>query len=147
MTAANVRPHLASLALLAVGLLGLVYDHLHILFGTLLWIWVVARFYLRARQSQPLPPADIRALARGLSRSVYLLLYVLMFFRIAIGVLHRAPHQPIFGPVEDFQSYLLSGLVALATIHALAALYRHFAIQGLPAPLRYLSPKRPAKVA
>ena len=147
MTADNVRSHLASLVLLAVGLLGLVHDNLRVLFGALLWVCVVVRFYRRVRQPQPLLAPDIRALVRKLSRSVYLLLYLLMFFRIAIGILRTAPHRSIFGPVEDFQSYLLYGLIALATIHALAALYRHFAVQGVSAPFRYLSPKRPAKVA
>jgi cytochrome b561 len=147
MTADNVRSHLASLALLAVGLLGLVHDNLRVLFGALLWVCVVVRFYRRVRHPQPLLAPDIRALVRKLSRSVYLLLYLLMFFRIAIGILRTAPHRSIFGPVEDFQSYLLYGLIALATIHALAALYRHFALQAVPAPFRFLSPKRPAKVA
>jgi hypothetical protein len=132
---------------LAVGLLGLIRGNLHVLFGTLLWICVVARFYRRVSQALPRLPDDMRTLVRELSRLVYLLLYVLMFFRIAIDVMRTAPRRPILGPVEDFQSYLACGLIALATIHALAALYRHFLIRGVPAPVRCLSAKRPANVA
>jgi hypothetical protein len=165
VTPDNVRSSLASLArelrakagaalhanlpmlVLAVGLLGLIRGNLHVLFGTLLWICVVARFYRRVNQAPAMLPDDMRTLVRGLSRLVYLLLYVLMFFRIAIGIMRTAPRRPIFGPVEDFQSYLACGLIALATIHALAALYRHFLVRGVPAPLRYLSTKRPANIA
>jgi cytochrome b561 len=147
VTADIVRSNLASLLVLTVGLLGLFHDNLHVLFGVLLWVCVVARFYRHVRRLHPMQPVDIRTLVRDLSRWVYLLLYVLMFFRIAIGILRAAPHRPIFGPVEDFQSYLACGLIALATIHALAALCRHFAIQGAREPLRHLSAKRPANVA
>jgi cytochrome b561 len=71
----------------------------------------------------------------------------LMFFRLAIAVMLSAPHPPIFAPAEDFQGYLAGGLIALATIHALAALYRYFGFEGARASLRYESAKRPAKVA
>jgi cytochrome b561 len=147
MTAENVRSHLAWLLVLAVGLLGLIQENLHLLFGVLLWAWVVARFYRRVRQAPAMSAGDIRTLVRELSRYVYLLLYVLMFFRIASSILRAAPHRPLFGPTEDFQSYLACGVIALATIHALAALLRHFGVQGEKAPLRPLSPKRPANVA
>jgi cytochrome b561 len=147
VTADNVRSHLASAVVLTAGLLGLVYENVRALFGVLLWACVVARFYRRVRQPRPLLPDDMRNLVRGLSRSVYLLLYVLIFFRIVIGIVRAAPHRAIFGPVEDFQSYLAYGLISLATIHALAALCRHFGIQDVRAPWRHLLPKRPAKVA
>jgi cytochrome b561 len=121
--------------------------NLHVLFGALLWICVVARFYRRVRQAPSMLPNELRALVRTLSRFVYLVLYVLMFFRIAIGIMRGAPHQPIFAPAEDFQGYLAGGLIALATIHALAALYRYFGSQGTRASSRYGSAKRPANVA
>ena len=119
---------------------------LHVLFGALLWICVIARFYRRARRAPSMLPNELRTLVRTLSRFVYLVLYGLMFFRIAGGILRSAPHRPIFGPVEDFQGYLAGGLIALATIHLLAALYRHLGFEGARASLRHESAKRPAKV-
>jgi cytochrome b561 len=121
--------------------------NLHVLFGALLWICVVARFYRRVHQAASMLPDELRALVRTLSRFIYLLLYILMFFRIATGIVRGAPHQPIFAPAEDFQGYLAGGLIALATIHALAALYRYFCFHGAGATLRYGSAKRPADVA
>lgn len=147
MTADNLRAHLASLLVLAVGVFGLIHDTFHVLFGVMLWVYIVAGFYRRIRQPQPMLPGEMSALVRDLSRRVYLVLYILMFFRIAIGILRAAPQRPIFTAAEDFQSYLICGLIALATIHVLAALCRHFAIRGGAAPLRHLSPKRPADVA
>ncbi len=131
-----------ALLVLAAGILGLIDDawpmpffrhpgNLHWLFGVLLWACVVAGFYERLRRSPCLQPADIRAISRHLSRLVYLLLYILMFFSLVFGVLHRAS----FGPAEDFQIYLVYGCAALLTIHALAALCRHFVIRGTSAPV------------
>jgi len=69
-------------------------------------------------------PADIRALSRHLSRTVYLLLYVLMFCDLTIGILPGTPHhRAIYGPAVEFQSYLAYGLLALVAIRALSALY------------------------
>ena len=54
----------------------------HALFGALLLIFVAAsfcRFCRQVRQTPRMPPADIHAFSRHLSRTVYLLLYVLMF--------------------------------------------------------------------
>ena len=120
---------------------------LHLLFGAVLWICVVARFHRRVRRAPSMQRDDLRALVRTLSRFVYLVLYLLMFFRLAIAAMLSAPHRPIFAPAEDFQGYLAGGLIALATIHALAALYRYFGFHGVRASLRYESAKRPAKVA
>lgn len=140
MTAADHRPPLFALLVLVVGLLGLIRDAwpiplrhsgiLHALFGVLLWVCVVARFYRRVHQSPSILPEDIRVIARELSRLVYLLLYVLMFFCLSIGILRAAPHRPILESAEDFQSYLAYGLFALATIRALAAARQYFAVHG-----------------
>jgi cytochrome b561 len=145
VTAANQRPPLFALLVLVVGLLGLIRDawpiplrysgSLHALFGALLWVCVVARFYRRVNQSPSILPEDIRVIVRELSRLVYLLLYVLMFFCLSIGILRAAPHRPILESAEDFQSYLAYGLFALATIHALAAARQYFAVHGVGAPV------------
>jgi cytochrome b561 len=99
---------------------------LHALFGVLLWVAVVARFYRRLRQSPRMLPTDIRAFSRHLSRLVYLLLYVLMFIDLLIGTLRGVLKHTVIGAAEDFQSFLGYGLVALITIHGLAALCRQF---------------------
>jgi hypothetical protein len=112
--------------------------NLHVLFAALLWICVAAQFYVRVRRAPFMLPADLRLLVRSLSRFVYLALYLLMFFRIAIGATH---------PAEDFQGYLAGGLVALVTIRVLAALYRHFARPGTHAAVPCGSAKRAANVA
>jgi len=145
VTAAHHRPPLFALLVVVVGMLGLIRDAwpiplrhgtgLHALFGALLWVCVVARFYRRVHQAPSILPEDIRAITRELSRLVYLLLYVLMFFCLAIGIFRAAPHQPIHESAEDFQSYLAYGLFALATIHALAAARQYFAVHGVGAPV------------
>jgi hypothetical protein len=146
VTADRHRPPLFALLVLVVGLLGLIRDawpvplrhsgSLHALFGALLWICVVARFYRRVNQTPPIRPEDIRVIVRELSRSVYLLLYVLMFFCLSIGFLRAAPHRPILESAEDFQSYLAYGLFALATIRALAAARQYFVMHAAGTPLR-----------
>jgi hypothetical protein len=154
-SAAPLQAHFA-LLILGVGLLGLIADawtiplphrgNLHLLFGALLWAYVVARFCGRLRRSPRMQPAEIRAFSLHLSRLVYLLLYVLMFFNLAIGFLRAAPHAAFLARAEDFQSYLVCGLGALVTIRVVAALGHHSVIQGLKNPVHRLT-KRAAKVA
>jgi cytochrome b561 len=166
VTADNVRsPSLSSAAplhapfallVLVVGLLGVIADtwiiplphrgNLHVLFGALLWASVVARFYGRLRRSPRMQPADIRVFSRHLSRLVYLLLYILAFFNLAIGFLRAAPHSTFLARAEGFQSYLVWGFVALITIRVLAALCHHSVIHGVKSPTHGLT-KRVAKVA
>ncbi len=114
-----------------VGILGVIHDswpgslphrgNLHVLFGVLLWICVVARFYGRMHQTPRMLLADLRPFTRHLAHLVYLLLYVLMFCRLIMDVASAAPPGAILRAGEDFQSYLAYGVLALVTIHALAA--------------------------
>jgi cytochrome b561 len=151
-----------ALPVLSVGLLGLLHDSsliplrhpgsLHALFGALLLFFVAACFCRHVRRTPRLPPADIRAFSRRLSRTVYLLLYVLMFFDLIIGILPGTPHRVIFGQAVQFQSYLASGVLALVAIRALGALYPHIyphiAVHHLGgAPIDAGSAKRAADVA
>jgi cytochrome b561 len=146
-SAAPLHAHFA-LLVLVVGLLGLIADawtiplphrgNLHVLFGALLWAYVVARFFGRLRRSPRMQPADIRVFSRHLSRLVYLLLYFLAFVNLAIGCLRPAPHSTFLARAEDFQIYLLCGLGSLITIRVLAALCQ--------SPTHGLT-KRAAKVA
>jgi hypothetical protein len=135
------------LALLAlvVGLLGLLHapgpmplrhpGSLHALFGVLLLIFVAARFYQHVHRTPRMPPIDIRAFSRHMSRTVYLLLYVLMFFDLIIGILPGTPRRTTYGPVVEFQSYLAYGFLALVTIRALSALYPNIAVHDVGAPI------------
>jgi hypothetical protein len=147
-----------ALLVLAAGLLGLLYDSwpiplrhagsLHALFGAVLLIFVAASFCRQVRQTPRMPPADIRAFSRHLSRTVYLLLYVLMFFDVIIGILPGSPRRVIHGQAVQFQSYLASGVLALVAIRALCALYPHIALHHLGgAPIDAGSAKRAADVA
>ena len=131
---------------LMAGLLGLIHDSwpiplgatgsLHALFGALLLIFVVARFYRHAHRTPRMLPADIRALSRHLSRTVYLLLYVLMFFDLTIGILPGTPHhRAIYGPAVEFQSYLAYGFLALVAIRALSALYPNIVVHQGSVPI------------
>jgi cytochrome b561 len=154
-SAAPLHAHFA-LLVLGVGLLGLIADtwtiplphrgNLHVLFGALLWAYVVARFYGRLRRSPCMQPADIRVFSRHLSRLVYLLLYFLAFFNLAIAFLRAAPQSTFAARAENFQIYLVWGLGALITIRVLAALCHHSVIHSVRRPTRGLA-KRTAKVA
>jgi cytochrome b561 len=154
-SAAPLHAHFA-LLVLVVGLLGLIADawtiplphrgNLHILFGVLLWAYVAARFYGRLRRSPRMQPADIRAFSRHLSRLVYLLMYFLAFFNLAIAFLRAAPHSTFLARAENFQIYLVCGLGALITIRVLAARCHHSVIHGVRSPTQGLT-KRAAKVA
>jgi cytochrome b561 len=114
-----------------VGILGVIHDswpgslphrgNLHVLFGVLLLVCVVARFYGRMHQTPRMVLADIRPFSRHLARLVYLLLYVLMFCRLIMNVASAAPPGAVLRADEDFQSYLGFGVLALVTIHVLAA--------------------------
>jgi cytochrome b561 len=154
-SAAPLHRHFA-LLVLVVGLLGLIADtwtlplphrgNLHVLFGALLWAYVLARFYGRLRRSPGMQPDDIRAFSRHLSRLVYLLLYLLAFFNLAIGFLRAAPHSTFMARAENFQIYLVFGLGALITIRVLAALCHRSVTHGVGSPSHGLT-KRAAKVA
>lgn len=128
----------------AAGIAGLVHDswpisvqwsgiNLHAVFGTLLWIMVLAQFHQRASLSNLMHGADMHAVCRQLSREVYLLLYVLFgvnqLIRAGVilwnGRMHGAFTHAILQPPENMRDYLAYGVVALITIRALAAFQRH----------------------
>lgn len=122
-----------------IGILALVQDswprallyhgQFHALFGALLWIGILMRFYAFQNRPQRLA-AEVRAFSRDLLRRVYLLLYLLMLLRLLIWIC-RNTLEPVRLMPQDFQVYLAFGGMALVTIRLLAA----------------LSSKRPAEVA
>jgi cytochrome b561 len=126
-----------------VGIVGLVHDswptsvrvqwlNLHAVFGLLLWIMVVAQFQ-HARSASLVHGTDLQSICRQLSRTIYLLLYIVFgasqFVRLAVFLWNRATfgamHPAIVQPPENLRDFLAYGIVALVTIRALTALHRH----------------------
>jgi uncharacterized membrane protein SirB2 len=106
---------MSALPVAAVGILGLSDDFwlrrdlasmvdVHALFGLSLAIFIVLRFQLRIGRS-PDCPAEIRAVSRHLSRTVYLLLGLLVVFKqfTTSGT----------GDLRDYFVYALAGLVLI----------------------------------
>ena len=146
----NVALHLSiGMPVALVGILALVHDswpasvlapwiNVPTLFGLLLWIMVIARFRVRMKHSSEIRAADLRDLSRQLSRTVYLLLYLIIGAKQVInivgflwhggrfdpGLVHTsdcASHDcPTFAPTTDLQLILIYGLIALIIIRALA---------------------------
>jgi cytochrome b561 len=143
------------LLVVGVGTLGLLHDswpkrtqsfwiNIHAVFGLLLWVSVIARFWWRMRHSPPELPAHIGEFSRRVSGPVHLLLYALMFVIPIIGIVTFIWHgrifdfglfrvnfgipsnRAIFHPTEDVHGYLAYALFALVGAHALAALWHQF---------------------
>jgi cytochrome b561 len=133
----------------AIGVLGLLvasrprqllesWINIHALFGLLLCGLVLARCRWCVKHSPPAARVDIRRLSRHLSRIVYLLLYVVMGLRQIIGILNsvwhgnavdfnlfddrfrNGPDYAGFNLKDDFQLFLVSGLITLAFVRVLA---------------------------
>jgi cytochrome b561 len=98
------------------GVAGILQDRigLHIVFGLLLWLAVVARFAERRNQSRATHVIELREFRRQVSRTVYLLLYLLFGLNLLIHM----------GAAENLRDYLGYGILALVTIQTLAALER-----------------------
>ena len=116
---------------------------LHALFGVTLWLMVLAQF--RQAQRSALGPGAAYALCRGLSRGVFLQLYILFgvsqILRIAVILWNRGrsgAHMAILQPPENLRDYLAYGVFALLTIQALAVLQRR-ALKRVTAPWSMLA--------
>ena len=87
-------------------------------------------------KNQAMLPADVRQLTRQLSRTVYLLLYVVIGVRELIAILNsvwhgtgvdfnlfdqrfRGPDYAGFNPKDDFQLFLASGFITLIFLRVL----------------------------
>jgi cytochrome b561 len=143
------------LLIVTVGILGLLHDswpkrtqafwiNIHALFGLLVWILVMARFWWRSRHPPPILPEEIGDFARRLAGGVHGLLYALMFVVPIIGIVTFVWHgrafdfglfrlnfgiranRAIFHPSEDIHGYLAYALFALAGLHVVVALWHHF---------------------
>jgi len=143
------------LLIVAVGILGLLHDswpkrtqafwiNIHALFGLLVWVSVIGRFWWRSRHPPPSLPLEVGEFSRRLSAAMHRVLYILMFsipiigmvtfiwhgraldfgvFRLNFGI---RSNRAIFHPTEDIHGYLAYVLFALAGMHVLAALWHHF---------------------
>jgi hypothetical protein len=125
---------------LALGVIGQVVDsrtypsyavstQLHALFGLLLCAAIFSHFHKGMQHAALATPRDIAAFSRGLSRRVYLLMYVLLGLRIAMGL--DRPTMGLDRPrvlaAEGFHDYLICGVVALVLIRVLAARWQRAA--------------------
>jgi hypothetical protein len=139
----------AALVTVAIGVLGLqresrprqvleAWTGIHVLFGLLLCVLVLARCRWHIERSPHMLAADIRELSRHLSRIVYMLLYVVIGVREVIGMLNglwhggpvdfslfdphfrQGPDYAGFNPRDDFQLFFASGLFALFFVRVLA---------------------------
>jgi len=118
---------------LALGIVGQLVDsrtypshtlgaEMHALFGLSLCAAVFTRFYQGMKHA---PLADLQEIARFsrvLSRKIYLLLYVLLGLRIAMGLDRPQPQA-----AEGFRDYLIGGVLALILIRVLAARWTRLA--------------------
>jgi hypothetical protein len=128
------------LLICAVGTAGLLRDawpdaidwpfvDLHAAFGLLLCLMVVMQFHAADSSAVPLSCAGLQAFCRGLTRLVFLLLYVLFGLD---GLVHAAAmwwnsgmqgsaRPATIRPPESLQDYLAYGVIALAMIRLLGA--------------------------
>jgi cytochrome b561 len=146
------------LLVVAVGVLGLLHDswpkqtqafwiNIHVMLGLLLWLTLIARFWWRSRHAPPPLPPEVGNLSRRLSGPVHLALYALLFITPIVGVVTFIWHgrifdfglfhldfgvrsnKAVFHPTEDLHGYLAYAIFALAGVHAVAALWHHFALR------------------
>ena len=138
----------AALLVVAIGVLGLLDDswlrkaleswiNIHVLFGLLLCCLALARYQWRIMHSPRMLPTDVRELSRRISRTVYLLLYVVIGVRQSIGIVNsiwhggavdfnlfddrfrNGPDRAGWNPKDDFQLFLATGFSALIIVRVL----------------------------
>jgi hypothetical protein len=102
--------------------------NIHALFAMVLCGIVIAQYRRRVGHLPGVEPYDVRDLSRGLSRMVYLSLYGVIAVREGISLTDFEPWEPrslggaaggAFDPNDDFQMFLVSGLVALIFVRVL----------------------------
>lgn len=94
----------------------MVSTEIHALFGLSLCAAVFTHFYKSTNHVPPATSQDIARFSRSLSRKVYLLMYVLLGLRIAMGL-----DRPLLQPAAGFRDYLICGILALVLVRVLAA--------------------------
>lgn len=138
--AAKARCLWLGLPLGTVGIAGLLRDawpgalfplavNLHAIFGAMLWLIVVAQFGHASLAGPSLGASGVHELCRRLSRRIYLLLYVLFGVSQIVrmsAIVWNSSAQGAFHPAtltspENLRDYLAYGVLALLTLHGLAA--------------------------
>ena len=106
----------------AVGILDAAGDlpSLHPLFGSLLLAFVLSQFYWHARCSPGVRRSDLQEFSRRLVRTVFLLVYLVIFAQEAVAFL--APVNSGSARPGHLGGYVVCGAAALVTIRLLAAL-------------------------
>ena len=112
--------------------------NIHLLFGSLLCGWVVVRFQRCVEASTSLLPADVPGLSRQLSRMVYCVLFGVIGLKQVISIvsslwhggapdfslfdgrLYHGPDTRHFDLHDDFQLFLVSGLIPLVIVRVMA---------------------------
>jgi hypothetical protein len=96
-------------------------------FGVLLSSLIIVRFHYWAKYSPPLSAAGIRLFSRGLSRMVYLVLYLIIGAQLIVNIVGRLQGEA--GPAQELgvlkptsQAFVVYGLIALVLIRVLAYL-------------------------
>jgi cytochrome b561 len=149
---------LAFVLVVGVGILGLLHDswpkhsqrfwiNIHAVFGIVLWLTLIGRFWWRVRHRPPAPSESHGRFARRFAASTHFLLYVLLFITPIVGIITFIYHgrvlnlglfqwdfgvrsnRAIFHPTEELHGYLAYALFALAAVHAMAALWHHFVLR------------------
>jgi cytochrome b561 len=133
--------------------------NVHALFGLLLCGLVLGRCRWSVKHSPSMLPSDVRQLCRHLSRTVYLLLYMVIGVRELIAILNsvwlggvvdfnlfdqrfRGPDYASVNSQDDFQWFLASGFIALIFLRVLTfTLWLHSVER---AALSQSSPRLPA---
>jgi len=118
--------------------------NLHVCVGLVYFGLVLARLAWRALHRPPDLPPDIGAFTRRTSLAAHHLLYALMVVVAVVGVVARVWHgrgfdyglfrldfgvaanRAVFEPAEEIHQWLAYGLLALAGVHAAAALCHHY---------------------
>jgi cytochrome b561 len=118
---------------------------LHISFGLLLAVLVFWRVVLRGVRGAPGLPAEMRAPERAAARIGHVVLYALLIAIPVLGILltwFRGEALSFFGlftvpalvdpdratarTIRELHSLCANGILIMAGVHALAALYHHF---------------------
>lgn len=102
---------------------------LHAVFGVLLCLMVVAQFHAANLRAVPLSGLILHAFCRGLTRLVFLMLYLLFGMHEMVHVvatlwnkgMYGNAHPAILQPPESLRDYLAYGVVALIIIRVLEA--------------------------
>lgn len=137
--AASARGLVYALPLYAIGIAGVLRDswpgaphlpgiNLHVIFGVMLWLIVLAQYRDANLAGASLRAAGLRDLCRRLSGRIYLLLYVLFGISLLLRMAavfwnsgRGASHPAILTSPENLRDYLAYGVFALLTIRVLAA--------------------------